>query len=131
MPNALVWLSFISFVDVLEEENISPTVFLLQGSDEEPTSKRLDILNKSNDGFYIAGEDLKLRGPGDLFGIRQSGDMEFRIGDIYNDSAILKSASEAVAEILSLDPDLSLEQHRALRHYLLKRQENASDGLGL
>ena len=53
-----------------------------------------DILNKSNDGFYIAGEDLKLRGPGDLFGIRQSGDMEFRIGDIYNDSAILKSASK-------------------------------------
>ena len=103
----------------------------IQGSDEETTSKRLDILNKSNDGFYIAGEDLKLRGPGDLFGIRQSGDMEFRIGDIYNDSAILKSASEAAAEILSLDPDLSLEQHRALKHYLLKRQENASDGLGL
>lgn len=44
---------------------------------------------------------------------------------------ILKSASEAAAEILSLDPDLSLEQHRALKHYLLKRQENASDGLGL
>jgi ATP-dependent DNA helicase RecG len=103
----------------------------IQGSDEETTSKRLDILNKSNDGFYIAGEDLKLRGPGDLFGIRQSGDMEFRIGDIYNDSTILKSASEAAAEILSLDPDLSLEQHRALKHYLLKRQENASDGLGL
>ena len=103
----------------------------IQGSDEETTSKRLDILNKSNDGFYIAGEDLKLRGPGDLFGIRQSGDMEFRIGDIYNDSAILKSASEAAAEILSLDPDLSLEQHQALKHYLLKRQENASDGLGL
>ena len=57
--------------------------------------------------------------------------MEFRIGDIYNDSAILKSASEAAAEILSLDPDLSLEQHRALKLYLLKRQENASDGLGL
>ena len=53
-------------------ENISPTVFFIQGSDEETTSKRLDILNKSNDGFYIAGEDLKLRGPGDLFGIRQA-----------------------------------------------------------
>ena len=72
----------------------------IQGNNEETTSKRLEILNKSNDGFYIAGEDLKLRGPGDLFGIRQSGTMEFRIGDIYNDSAILKSASEAAAEIL-------------------------------
>ena len=104
---------------------------LMQGKEQQTKNKRLEILNKSNDGFYIAGEDLKLRGPGDLFGIRQSGDMEFRIGDIYNDSAILKSASEAAAEILSLDPDLSLEQHRALKHYLLKRQENASDGLGL
>ena len=103
----------------------------MQGKEEQTKNERLEILNKSNDGFYIAGEDLKLRGPGDLFGIRQSGDMEFRIGDIYNDSAILKSASEAAAEILSLDPDLSLEQHRALKHYLLKRQENASDGLGL
>ncbi len=42
---------------------------------------RLKILNKSNDGFYIAEEDLKLRGPGDLFGIRQSGEMEFKIAD--------------------------------------------------
>ena len=103
----------------------------IQGSNEETTSKRLEILNKSNDGFYIAGEDLKLRGPGDLFGIRQSGDMEFRIGDIYNDSAILKSASEAAAEILVLDPDLSLEQHRALRQYLQKKQQNAGSTPGL
>ena len=42
---------------------------------------------------------------------------------LQTNSAILKSASEAAAEILSLDPDLSLEQHRALKHYLLKRQE--------
>ena len=103
----------------------------IQGSNEEATSKRLEILNKSNDGFYIAGEDLKLRGPGDLFGIRQSGDMEFRIGDIYNDSEILKSASEAAAEILALDPDLSLEQHHLLRQKLLKHQENVSGNLGL
>lgn len=48
----------------------------IQGNQDQ-ISKRLEILNKSNDGFYIAGEDLKLRGPGDLFGIRQSGDMEF------------------------------------------------------
>ncbi len=54
------------------------------------------ILNKSNDGFYIAGEDLKLRGPGDLLASARAG-MEFRIGDIYNDSSILKSASEAAS----------------------------------
>ena len=78
----------------------------IQGSQESTTSKRLEILGKSNDGFYIAAEDLKLRGPGDLFGIRQSGLMEFRIGDIYNDANILKNASEAAAQILALDPDL-------------------------
>ena len=103
----------------------------IQGNNEETTSKRLEILNKSNDGFYIAGEELKLRGPGDLFGIRQSGTMEFRIGDIYNDSAILKSASEAAAEILALDPDLSLEQHQKLKEQLTSLQKDSLDNLGL
>lgn len=111
-------------------EHQSYCIFI-QGSKEETTSKRLEILNKSNDGFYIAGEDLKLRGPGDLFGIRQSGVMEFRIGDIYNDSAILKSASEAAAEILALDPDLSLEQHSFLRQRLENTQKHAPGGFGL
>lgn len=64
--------------------------------DNPDTMKRLEILNKSNDGFYIASEDMKLRGPGDLFGIRQSGDFAFQMGDIYNDADILKEASEAV-----------------------------------
>ena len=90
----------------------------IQGNKEETTSKRLEILNKSNDGFYIAGEDLKLRGPGDLFGIRQSGIMEFRIGDIFNDADILKDASRAAGEILALDPDLDLPQHGELRKML-------------
>ena len=94
-------------------------------------SKRLEILNKSNDGFYIAGEDLKLRGPGDLFGIRQSGDMEFRIGDIYNDSTILKEASEAAEEILSLDPELDLEQHRSLRERMEHYSQNATENIAL
>lgn len=103
----------------------------IQGSKEETTSKRLEILNKSNDGFYIAGEDLKLRGPGDLFGIRQSGSMEFRIGDIYNDSQILKQASEAAAEILSLDPDLTLPQHDGILRRLSELGQSDSTGFGL
>lgn len=77
--------------------------------------KRLEILNQSNDGFFIAGEDLKLRGPGDMFGIRQSGDMEFKLGDIYQDTAVLMEANEAakqlkpkeLEEILLKAPDLS------------------------
>ena len=102
----------------------------IQGNQDQ-ISKRLEILNKSNDGFYIAGEDLKLRGPGDLFGIRQSGDMEFRIGDIYNDSTILKEASKAAEEILSLDPELDLEQHRSLRERMEHYSQNATENIAL
>lgn len=64
-------------------------------SDQTETKKRLEILNKSNDGFEIADWDLKLRGPGDFFGIRQSGDMDFKIADIYSDSKTLQEAAEA------------------------------------
>ncbi len=68
----------------------------LSTSDKQETMERLNILNTSNDGFYIASEDLKMRGAGDFFGIRQSGEMEFRLGDIYQDSEVIKNASEAV-----------------------------------
>lgn len=102
----------------------------MQGNQEQ-ISKRLEILNKSNDGFYIAGEDLKLRGPGDLFGIRQSGDMEFKIGDIYNDSAILTKASEAADEILALDPELDLEQHRFLKERMGSYGQSEAENISL
>lgn len=103
----------------------------IQGNNEENTSKRLKILNESNDGFYIAGEDLKLRGPGDLFGIRQSGLMEFKIGDIYNDAGILKNASEAAGEILALDFDLILPQHKALKEHLKGYMSEELENLGI
>ena len=103
----------------------------MQGNQEEETSKRLDILNKSNDGFYIAGEDLKLRGPGDLFGIRQSGLMEFKLGDIYQDADILKAASEAAGEILTMDGDLSLPQHNELKKKLTEYMRYDLQNLGL
>ena len=102
----------------------------MQGNQEQ-VSKRLEILNKSNDGFYIAGEDLKLRGPGDLFGIRQSVDMEFKIGDIYNDSAILTKASEAADEILALDPELDLEQHRFLKERMGSYGQSEAENISL
>ena len=111
-------------------EHQSYCIFI-QGNNEENTSKRLKILNESNDGFYIAGEDLKLRGPGDLFGIRQSGLMEFKIGDIYNDAGILKNASEAAGEILALDFDLILPQHKALNEHLKGYMSEELENLGI
>ena len=103
----------------------------IQGNNEENTSKRLKILNESNDGFYIAGEDLKLRGPGDLFGIRQSGLLEFKLGDIYQDADILKAASETASEILSLDGDLSLPQNEELQRRLSAYMKEDLQNLGL
>lgn len=103
----------------------------MQGNGAKEISKRLQILNKSNDGFYIAGEDLKLRGPGDLFGIRQSGLLEFKLGDIYQDADILKAASETASEILSLDGDLSLPQNEELQRRLSAYMKENLQNLGL
>ena len=103
----------------------------MQGNGAKEISKRLQILNKSNDGFYIAGEDLKLRGPGDFFGIRQSGLLEFKLGDIYQDADILKAASETASEILSLDADLSLPQNEELQRRLSAYMKEDLQNLGL
>lgn len=70
---------------------------MLCGTERKEALDRLSILNASNDGFYIANEDLKLRGPGDFFGVRQSGDMLFHLGDIYNNADVLKTANNAIA----------------------------------
>lgn len=93
---------------------------LVNGSDSKASKTRLEILNKSNDGFFIASEDLKLRGPGDLFGIRQSGMLEFKIGDVFTDSTILQNASEAAGMLLEKDEYLELPDHEALKEKLDK-----------
>ncbi len=91
---------------------------MVNTSDSKMAQKRLETLNRSNDGFYIASEDLKLRGPGDFFGIRQSGELVFRLGDIYQDADVLKMASEAVTDILEEDPELELQEHAGLRRQM-------------
>ena len=86
-------------------------------SEAKETMERLQILNHSNDGFHIASEDLKLRGPGDIFGIRQSGEFAFVLGDIYTDANILKEASDAVEQLLVSDPELTDDDSLALVNY--------------
>lgn len=75
-------------------------------SGSKTPSKRLEVLKKSNDGFYLANADLKMRGPGDTFGVRQSGDVSFKIADIYNDADLLRQASDSVQMLLDSDPTL-------------------------
>ncbi|MCL2719668.1 MAG: ATP-dependent DNA helicase RecG [Lachnospiraceae bacterium] len=102
----------------------------VNGSGSKETMKRLEILNKSNDGFHIASEDLKIRGPGDLFGIRQSGIMDFHLGDIYQDANILKDASAAADEIgrqIALLSDLCPSYNEELQSSELLRLKNFID----
>ncbi|HIZ75475.1 MAG TPA: ATP-dependent DNA helicase RecG [Candidatus Mediterraneibacter stercoravium] len=86
----------------------------MTASKSDETKERLDILNHSNDGFFIAGEDLRLRGPGDLFGIRQSGIMDFKVGDVFQDSLILRQAAEAAGEILREDSKMEKPENTRL-----------------
>lgn len=94
-------------------------IFLNTGN-SDATRKRLDILNHSNDGFYIANEDLKMRGPGELTGIRQSGAFRFRLGDIYEDADVLKQAAVCV------DSHTDIWQSEAFQKKLPSKSE---DGL--
>ena len=103
----------------------------MSGSKGKETRKRLEVLNKSNDGFYIASEDLKLRGPGDLFGIRQSGILEFRMGDVFQDSAVLGQASEAAGRLLKEDPQLLDPLYEGIRKKLEHIISQSSESLRL
>ena len=107
-------------------EHQSYCIFVSTKEDQE-TMERLQILNKSNDGFHIASEDLKLRGPGELFGVRQSGEFAFRMGDIYTDAAVLKQASDAIDQLMAQDPELNQKEHQALKSHLLETAANTVD----
>ena len=111
--------------------NAQSYCILVNGSDQDGTKERLDILNKSNDGFFIASEDLKLRGPGDIFGIRQSGDLEFKLGDIFTDAGLLKTVSEEVKSLFLKDPNLEKEEHEELNKRLSEYLAKSYDRLNL
>lgn len=81
----------------------SYTIFMNCKKDEKE-SKRLNVMNSTNDGFEIASQDLKIRGSGDLFGIRQSGDMEFELANIYEDADLIVKINKLLDEI-DLDED--------------------------
>lgn len=105
-------------------EHQSYCIFI-SSQDNKETMQRLDILNHSNDGFHIASEDMKLRGPGDLFGIRQSGEFSFRMADIYRDACILQKASEAVNR--AVDGGITEEEYIHLKEFLNNSRTNKVD----
>ncbi|HPT83647.1 MAG TPA: ATP-dependent DNA helicase RecG [Limnochordia bacterium] len=80
--------------------------FLLAYNHSAQSRARLEVVRRSNDGFFIAEEDLRLRGPGDLLGVRQWGQPYFRLADLQQDRELLQLAAEAARELLSRDPQL-------------------------
>mgnify|MGYP003886550705 CR=1 FL=1 len=94
---------------------------LLTGNNLSKDSKqRMDIMTSTANGFIIAEQDLAMRGPGDLYGTRQSGMMKFRIADIVEDMHIVEQTRNAARQLLETDPSLSDPRHQALRNILLK-----------
>lgn len=92
---------------------------LLTGNGISSESRqRMGIMVRSNDGFEIAGEDLKLRGPGDIYGTRQSGALNLRVGDLVQDTAIIENSKPAAMQLLAEDPGLVLPENQALAKWL-------------
>ena len=89
----------------------------VSGAKNKETRERLEILNSSNDGFYIANKDLSLRGPGDFFGIRQSGDMSFKLGDIYADASTLKLTADILKEVTDGKIVLNISKEKAIEKF--------------
>ncbi|OON87212.1 ATP-dependent DNA helicase RecG [Oribacterium sp. C9] len=97
----------------------------VDSSNSDKSKERLQILANSNDGFHIAEEDLRLRGPGDIFGIRQSGALDFSIADIYQDKELLKKASEDAMYVLRSDSELKETDNQALKDRLNRYLEES------
>ncbi len=90
--------------------------------------ERIKTMVSTTDGFRIAEADLKLRGPGDLQGLQQSGILQLKMADIINDEPIVRAARESVQQLLETDPDLSQIEHACLRLYLQKNRRGFAWG---
>ena len=88
---------------------------LISDNRSEETRARLNVMTRTADGFKIAEEDLRLRGPGDFFGVRQHGLPGLRVADIGCDTRLLQEAQQAAQDLLAKDPDLSAHPATAAR----------------
>ena len=95
-------------------------------SDSKAAKERLDIIGNSNDGFFISESDLKLRGPGDLFGLLQSGELSFELADMHNDGEIFKLAIHALK--LFDDPKEISDEEKACVYEHISQKQNKNMG---
>ncbi|WP_337868695.1 ATP-dependent DNA helicase RecG [Meiothermus sp.] len=96
---------------------------LIAGETSKRTMERLRVIEESTDGFYIAEQDLRLRGPGELRGTRQSGMPDLRLGDLASDQAIIEQSRALAQAILEADPYLERPEHALLKRELQARAE--------
>jgi ATP-dependent DNA helicase RecG len=80
-------------------------------------------VESTNDGFKISDEDLKIRGPGEFFGIRQSGFLKYKIANMVTDGPILRNAREAAFTLVKKDPSLSHQEHNLIRNRLVNEYQ--------
>jgi ATP-dependent DNA helicase RecG len=106
-------------------------VLLAQFSRSDNASKRLSIMEQTNDGFAIAEEDFNIRGPGEFLGTRQSGLPDFRVAHIGRDIKILQQARNAAFSLAKQDPRLEHAEHQALKKILAKRWKGRLELAGI
>jgi ATP-dependent DNA helicase RecG len=99
----------------------SKCILLAQYRSSEEARVRLRAMERTADGFQIAEEDLALRGPGEFFGIRQSGLPDFRVAHLVRDTPILIEARKEAFRLIQEDPDLVHPTHAKLKNLLSKR----------
>ena len=111
--------------------NLQSYCMFLSDSKGENAKNRLKVISSTNDGFKIAEDDLKLRGPGDFFGVRQSGEILFAMADPERDTEIFENAKSYVDEIVGVDPELESSKYVKIREHLKEYLRNRDDELNL
>lgn len=104
---------------------------LINSGETNESKERMRIMQRTNDGFEIASEDLRMRGTGELLGERQHGMPMLLIGDIHRDRKIFMTAKEDAQKVLASDPDLSEHAHRWLRLRVKEKFADIGDGIVL
>ncbi len=98
-------------------ERSSPSAEVSQAT----ARRRLGVFAQCDDGFVLAEEDLKIRGPGHILGVKQWGEITFRVADLARDVSLLTKARQVAGELLHRDPDLSFPENQFLKETLLRK----------
>jgi ATP-dependent DNA helicase RecG len=98
---------------------------LIGAAGTQEAEARLRVMVDTTDGFRIAEEDLKIRGPGELYGTRQSGDLGLKVADLLKDGKVLEDSRQAALETIASDPKLTEPENQGLREWLAERNADA------